>query len=104
MKTIHRARAGALLLLCGTILATSQIAFAQDEEDTRGHQKLAAIARVESMVMVPMRDGVKLATDVYLPREGEGPWPAIFVKTPYNFNRIGGIQLEWAIEAIERGY
>jgi hypothetical protein len=33
-------------------------------------------------VMVPMRDGVKLATDVYLP-DGEGPWPAILFRTPY---------------------
>ncbi|MEX2126464.1 MAG: CocE/NonD family hydrolase [Woeseia sp.] len=56
------------------------------------------------MIMVPMRDGVGLATDVYLPKEDEGPFPVIFVKTPYNFNKIEGGQLEWAIEAIERGY
>ncbi len=104
MKSIHRARAGALLLLCGTLLAIGQPATAQDDKDAAAQQKLAAIARVESMVMVPMRDGVRLATDVYLPREGEGPWPAIFVKTPYDFNRIGGVQLDWAIAAIERGY
>jgi hypothetical protein len=39
-------------------------------------------------VLVPMRDGVRLATDVYLPaREGkplDGKRPAIFVRTPYN--------------------
>ncbi len=52
--------------------------------------------------MVPMRDGVGLATDVYLPK-GEGPFPVIFVKTPYNFNKISGGQLDWAIEAMERG-
>ncbi|NOZ19858.1 MAG: CocE/NonD family hydrolase [Planctomycetes bacterium] len=34
-------------------------------------------------VMVPMRDGTKLATDIYLP-EGDGPWPAILSRTPYN--------------------
>jgi predicted acyl esterase len=32
--------------------------------------------------MVPMRDGIRLATDVYLP-EGSGPWPAILFRTPY---------------------
>ncbi|HEU4390086.1 MAG TPA: CocE/NonD family hydrolase, partial [Blastocatellia bacterium] len=32
--------------------------------------------------MVAMRDGVKLATSVYLP-EGKGPWPAVLVRTPY---------------------
>lgn len=36
--------------------------------------------------MVPMRDGVKLATDVYLPK-GEGPWPAILIRTPYDKNK-----------------
>lgn len=33
--------------------------------------------------MVSMRDGVRLATDVYLPPEGEGPWPVLLVRTPY---------------------
>lgn len=32
--------------------------------------------------MVPMRDGVKLATDVYLPA-GDGPWPVIVMRSPY---------------------
>ncbi len=32
--------------------------------------------------MIPMRDGTRLATDVYLP-EGEGPWPTILIRTPY---------------------
>jgi putative CocE/NonD family hydrolase len=66
--------------------------------------KLDAIATADTMVMVPMRDGVQLATDVYLPKDRDGPVPAIFVKTPYNFNRIEGGQLEWAIESVERGY
>jgi predicted acyl esterase len=37
-------------------------------------------------VMVPMRDGVRLATDVYLPA-GNGPWPAVAHRTPYNRQR-----------------
>ena len=39
-------------------------------------------------VMVPMRDGVKLATDLYVPaRSGqlaEGRFPAVLLRTPYN--------------------
>jgi uncharacterized protein len=31
-----------------------------------------------------MRDGVKLATDVYRPAELSGPLPAILIRTPYN--------------------
>ncbi|HPR64097.1 MAG TPA: CocE/NonD family hydrolase [Thermoanaerobaculia bacterium] len=34
-------------------------------------------------VMVPMRDGIKLATDLYIP-EGDGTqWPVILIRTPY---------------------
>jgi putative CocE/NonD family hydrolase len=33
-------------------------------------------------IMVPMRDGVRLATDVYVP-DGAGPFPAILERTPY---------------------
>ena len=32
-----------------------------------------------------MRDGVELATDVYLP-DGQGPWPAVLVRLPYDKN------------------
>jgi len=32
--------------------------------------------------MVAVRDGVKLATTVYLP-EGDGPWPVVLIRTPY---------------------
>ena len=46
---------------------------------------------------VAMRDGVRLATDVYLP-EGDGPWPVIFLRFPYN-KALGGtlhvLQASW---------
>ena len=35
-----------------------------------------------STQMVAMRDGVRLATDVYLP-DGAGPFPVIMERTPY---------------------
>ncbi|MCC5957763.1 MAG: CocE/NonD family hydrolase [Rhodobacteraceae bacterium] len=36
-------------------------------------------------IMVPMRDGVRLATDVFFPEHaGHGPWPAILERTPYD--------------------
>jgi predicted acyl esterase len=34
-------------------------------------------------VMVPMRDGVRLATDIYFP-EGDGPFPVILLRSPYD--------------------
>jgi predicted acyl esterase len=44
-----------------------------------------------STVQVPVRDGVMLATDIYLPA-GEGPWPVALARTPYDKNdfRSGG--------------
>jgi len=39
--------------------------------------------------MVAMRDGVKLATDVYLPGDGTGKYPAIVARTPYDKSQEG---------------
>jgi len=38
--------------------------------------------------MVPMRDGVKLATDVFVPKTIIGPLPVIFSRTPYGKNML----------------
>jgi predicted acyl esterase len=51
--------------------------------------------------MVAMSDGVKLATDVYLPSAGTGKFPAIVVRTPYNKSQ-GGAGM--AAAATRRGY
>ena len=40
-----------------------------------------AIAAVKEE-MVPMRDGIRLATNIMFP-EGNGPWPVILTRTPY---------------------
>ncbi|MBI2823947.1 MAG: CocE/NonD family hydrolase [Planctomycetia bacterium] len=54
--------------------------------------------------MVPMRDGVKLATNVFLP-DGKGPWPAVLTRTPYNKDgRIGGGGEQEAAPYLDRGY
>ncbi len=42
---------------------------------------------------VPMRDGTKLATSVYVP-EGEGKWPAILVRTPYGRKNLDAMAAE----------
>lgn len=72
---------------------------------------LHRLAEVDRMVMVPMRDGVRLATEIYRPRNAEGPAPAVFWRTPYNFSPLPEPNLErpsallkFALDAIERGY
>ena len=42
--------------------------------------------QVQSNVAVPMRDGVHLAADIYLPNQ-PGPFPVLLTRTPYNKNR-----------------
>jgi len=43
---------------------------------------------LERNVRMPMRDGVRLATDLFLPSSGgqplPGPWPALLTRTPYD--------------------
>jgi predicted acyl esterase len=56
-------------------------------------------ADFKEAVKVPMRDGVKLATDVYLPTD-DGPWPTILVMTPYGKKSAG----VFGAEANKRGY
>ncbi|TCO78206.1 CocE/NonD family hydrolase [Chromatocurvus halotolerans] len=87
-----------LLLLASTAVLQTRAADDADEA------KFKDLADDDTMVMVPMRDGVRLATDVYLPKDREGPVPTIFIKTPYDFNRLEGTQLGWALEAVNRGY
>ena len=40
--------------------------------------------RVERSLMVPMRDGVRLSTDLYFPVSSEDKIPAILIRLPYN--------------------
>jgi putative CocE/NonD family hydrolase len=59
---------------------------------------------VQKSVMVPMRDGVKLATDIYFPaRDGkpvEGKFPVIMERTPYG----KATARNWANYFVPRGY
>ena len=78
----------------------------QGQEDIL--KKLNEIAIVDQKVMMPMRDGIRLATDIYRPK-GDGKYPIIFSKTPYNFNswRDGEQRTrnaERAYEYVKNGY
>src|SRR6266404_8883154 len=66
-----------LILLCGSVsvAASGQAAASPQTPQTSKQLEL----------MVPMRDGVKLATGIYLP-EGNGRWPVVLIRTPYGKN------------------
>lgn len=56
-------------------------------------------------VMVPMRDGVRLSTNIFTPRDvPAGKLPTILWKTPYNEHKLRGSTLRYALEAVKRGY
>ena len=70
--------------------------------------KLDSIAIIDQKVMMPMRDGIRLCTDIYRPKTDK-PVPIIFSRTPYNFNSWGNGErrtrtAERAYEAVKRGY
>ncbi|MBI2071756.1 MAG: CocE/NonD family hydrolase [Gemmatimonadetes bacterium] len=72
------------------------------------HQ-LASLAVIERKIMVPMRDGKRMAADIYRPKDGSRTYPTIFVRTPYNFNfwdvRNGAPRAMTAeLDAVKRGY
>jgi hypothetical protein len=66
--------------------------------------ELKRLARVETKVLVPMRDGVGLSTDVYRPKLSDAPAPTVFIRTPYNMNTLSGLSLRQVLEGVERGY
>jgi len=72
-------------------------------------KELESIAIVERKVMVPMRDGKRMAADIYRPKDTSKKYPVIFSRTPYNFNfwdvRNGApSDMATEIDAIKHGY
>src|SRR5580698_2102073 len=72
-------------------------------------KELESLAIIERKVMVPMRDGKRMAADIYRPKDASKKYPIIFVRTPYNFNywdvRNGAPRdLTTELQAIKHGY
>ena len=71
-------------------------------------KKLNEIAIIDEKVMMPMRDGIRLSSNIYRPRTDEKV-PIIFSRTPYNFNSWGDGKertrtLNQAYEMVQKGY
>ena len=101
----------AALVLCIAVLPAQQGTLTPAEQQRRKdlEAELQSIAIVERRVMIPMKDGVRLATDIYRPRNDSGTVPIVFVKTPYNFNFWdvrNGVPADMSriIEAVKKGY
>ena len=70
----------AIPTLCCLVLAAKSAA--AQRADLLQRMGVADLATMERMIMVPMRDGVRLATAVIRPRAGD-KLPTVLVRTPY---------------------
>ena len=53
--------------------------------------------------MIRLRDGIHLATDIYLPTDSAGPWPVVIERTPYNKNSPSRSEKQLDAQHISRG-
>jgi predicted acyl esterase len=101
-----------VVIVLGTAALPAQQATLSPAEMQRRRDleaELQSIAHVERRVMIPMKDGVRLMTDIYRPKDAAGRVPIVFVKTPYNMNfwdvRNGvPADMSQQIAAVKRGY
>ncbi|MDR6935296.1 CocE/NonD family hydrolase [Luteibacter sp. 3190] len=90
-----------------TTLTPEQKAMVDKRNDIE--RQLEDVAIIDRKVMVKMRDGKRMAADVYRPKNAGGKVPTIFVRTPYNFNfwdvKLGAPRdMSRQLAAVKRGY
>lgn len=72
-------------------------------------KQLEEIATIDRKIMVPMRDGKRMAADIYRPMDTSKKYPIIFSRTPYNFNfwdvKLGTYRdMTQELDAVKHGY
>jgi len=112
MKTLARPTLAVLIaVLVATALVRAQqgtLSAADKQRRLDLESELQSLAVVERKIMLPMPDGVRLATDVYRPKDA-AKVPTIWVRTPYNFNFWdvhNGVPADMtaALTAVKKGY
>src|SRR5690606_3928978 len=96
MKAFIRKFAPAVVLSALILSALPAGAFGQRNSGTDNSELIAKrnaieaelrrVAIIDRKVMVPMRDGKRMAADIYRPKDTSKKYPIIFSRTPYNFN------------------
>ena len=110
------------LLLIGAILGSSMVGSVQRVAAQQAErnpalianrneieQELESAATVERKVMIRMRDGKRMAADIYRPKDETKKYATIFLRTPYDFNywdiALGAPRdMNVELEAVKRGY
>lgn len=115
-----------ILMLVVLVIAALLAAFSNHPESVEAQQRtgltpeqvaqrhalekeLQSIAIVDRKLMIPMRDGVRIAADVYRPKDTSKKYPTVFSRTPYNFNFWdvrNGVPRDMSVplDAVKRGY
>ena len=78
----------------GLIASTGHLAA---EESTSTEMEIQQ-PEAAAVIMVPMRDGVKLSTEIFIPEEGARNLPCILIRTPYPHDYHGvayGSMADW---------
>ena len=77
-----------IVILC---FATALIALCVAPQHARAARAQSSLLDVSQLftkmdVMIPMRDGVRLHTEIYVPKNASGPLPFLITRTPYGTN------------------
>jgi putative CocE/NonD family hydrolase len=82
----------AALLVLGIIALGSPASAAEDETWKEVRETL--VGEAEEKILVPMRDGIRLDTNVFFPRDGEPPYPVVLIRSPYQLENIMGLWMK----------
>jgi len=85
---MKRGYLSAFLLLAGLLIISTQLAFAQPSAAETELAEYIKNNYTKREVMIPVRDGVKLFTAVYEPKE-KGAYPILLNRTPYAVRPYG---------------
>ncbi|MCA0921705.1 CocE/NonD family hydrolase [Pseudooceanicola nanhaiensis] len=75
----------------------------RQSQKQRAFLKELSPATRQSDLMIPMRDGMRLATDLYLPADGAKTRAAVLLRLPYNKNAFGSVR-HYVPIYLARGY
>lgn len=82
-------------LLITSTFVTSTSVFAAEKTNPRAEFIRANYTKYE--YQIPMRDGVKLFTSVYIPNDGDTSYPMMFQRTPYRVAPYGADKYKTAL-------
>ncbi|MCC6989107.1 MAG: CocE/NonD family hydrolase, partial [Acidobacteria bacterium] len=98
--TTRRVSPLVLLGICASALA---VAVAIDARQPAPAPDPAAAFTVRDE-MIPMRDGVKLFTKIFMPKNQSGPLPFVFRRTPYGIDGAAGSFTRYYKALADEGY